>query len=201
MFQWLIDFDQKAFLYLNGIHSPEFDDIMYLISGTKLWIPFYMVLLVIIVYRERPYHFLYTLIFIAIAVVLSDRISVLIKFLVHRPRPTYNPEIADIVHVVNYYRGGMYGFVSSHAANVFSVATFLAYHFKYYKWSLFLYSWAFVVTYSRIYLGVHYPLDLICGIVIGMLIGTQCYVYKVRVEVYLERKIEIFKEKKAKSEL
>jgi len=197
MFQWLIEFDQKALLYLNGIHLPILDEVMYWISGDKSWIPLYLVLLGIIIYRERPYHFVYTILFVAIAVLLSDKISVLIKILVERPRPTHNPEIADIVHIVNDYRGGTYGFVSSHAANVFCVATFLSYQFKNYRWSLFLYGWAAVVSYSRIYLGVHYPLDVICGALLGILIGTQCYVYRVQTESYIEKTIKIRKEKKA----
>jgi undecaprenyl-diphosphatase len=197
MFHWLIDFDKDALLYLNGIHSPAWDDVMWWISGSKSWIPLYIILLILIIYRERPYRFIFTILFIAIMVVLCDQLSVLIKNLVERPRPTHDPEIADMVHIVNNYRGGMYGFVSSHAANCFGVATFLSNQFKHYKWSLFLFAWAVVVSYSRIYLGVHYPLDIICGAVPGMLIGIQCYVFKVRTVVYIERHIEIRKEKKA----
>jgi len=196
MFQWLIEFDQKAFLYLNGLHSPELDKIMYWISSNTFWIPLYIVLLCMVIYHGRPYRFIMTILFIVIAVTLSDRISVLIKYLVERPRPTHNFEIAEMVHTVNNYTGGMYGFVSSHAANVFCVATFLSYQFKHYKWGLFLFFWATLVAYSRIYLGVHYPLDIICGAVLGALFGTQSYAYKVKTEVNIERRIEIRKEKK-----
>jgi undecaprenyl-diphosphatase len=198
MFHWLIDFDKKALLYLNGIHSPAWDNVMWWISGSKSWIPLYIVLLILIIYRERPYRFIFTILFIAITVVLCDQISVLIKNLVERPRPTHDSEIASMVHIVNNYKGGMYGFVSSHAANCFGIATFLANQFKHYKWSLFLFVWAAVVSYSRICLGVHYPLDIICGGVLGMLTGIQCYMFKVRTVVYIERHIEIRKEKRAK---
>ena len=197
MFHWLIELDKKALLYFNSMHSPEWDRIMYWISGDKSWIPLYVFLLIMIIYKERPYRFIFTILFVAIAVLLCDKISVLIKILVERPRPTHNPEIADLVHIVNNYRGGDFGFVSSHAANVFGVATFLANQFKHYKWSLFLFVWAAVVAYSRVYLGVHYPLDIICGAVLGVLIGIQCYAFKVRIAVYIEQKIEIRKEKKA----
>jgi len=200
MFNWLLELDQKVFLCLNSIHSPVWDSIMYWISGDKSWIPLYIMLLIIVIYRERPYHFIYTILFIAIAVVLSDKISVLIKILVERPRPTHNADIADIVHIVNDYRGGTYGFVSSHAANVFCATTFLAYQFKNYKWSLFLIVWATVVSYSRIYIGVHYPLDIIFGAVLGTLLGTQCYVFKVRTAIAIDRRMEICKEKKEEKE-
>ena len=200
MFHWLIELDQKVFLYLNSIHSPVWDNIMVWISGDKTWIPLYIVLLSVVIYRERPYHFIYTILFIAIAVGLSDYISVLIKNLIERPRPTHNAEIANIVHIVNNYRGGPYGFVSSHAANVFCVATFIAYQFKTVKWGLFLFAWAAVVSYSRIYLGVHYPLDIICGAILGILLGTQCFVIKVRTMVEIDRRIQIRKEKKEEND-
>ena len=84
MFHRLIELDQKTFLYFNGMHSSEWDRIMYWISGDKSWIPLYVVLLIIIIYRERPYRFIFTILFVAIAVALCDKISVLIKILVER---------------------------------------------------------------------------------------------------------------------
>ena len=197
MFNWLIEFDKKALLYCNSLHSPAWDKIMWWISGTNSWIPMYAILLIVIIYRERPYRFVFTLLFITITVTLCDQISVVIKdYLVQRPRPTHDSGMADLVHIIynadfpNGYRGGKYGFVSSHAANVFGVATFLSTQFKHYKWSIFLFAWAAVVSYSRIYIGVHYPLDIICGAVLGVLIGIQCYVFKVRTAVRFERSIE-----------
>lgn len=196
MFRWLLELDKDVFLYLNGIHSPQWDSIMWWISRTNSWIPLYIILLIVIIYKERPFRFVFTLLFLAIVVLLSDQISVLIKNLVERPRPTHNSEIAGLVHMVNGYKGGTYGFLSSHAANVFGVATFLANQFKDFKWRFFLFSWALIVSYSRIYLGVHYPLDIICGAILGSLIGIQCYVFKVRTVVAVERRIDIYKEKK-----
>ena len=188
MIGWLVELDKKAFLFLNGKHSPVWDEIMWWISGKTSWIPFYVILLIIIIYRERPYKFIYTIVFVAIVVFLCDKLSVLIKDFIERPRPTHDPVIANMVHIVKNYRGGTYGFVSSHAANTFGVAVFLASWFKNNKWSLFLIAWATIVSYSRIYLGVHYPLDIIFGALLGILIGSQCYVYKVWTMVYIERK-------------
>jgi undecaprenyl-diphosphatase len=143
--------------------------------------------------------------FVAIAVTLCDQISVLIKdYLVQRPRPTHNPEIADLVHIIyngdypNGYRGGKYGFVSSHAANVFGVAAFLSNQFKHYRWTLFLFTWALIVSYSRIYIGVHYPLDIIFGAILGALIGIQCYVFKVRSVDYIDYSMETRRLRKAR---
>ena len=197
MFEWIIEYDKKALLYLNGIHSPVWDDVMWWIAGTKSWIPLYVILLFVIIYKERPYRFIFTLLFVAITVTLCDQISVLIKNLVERPRPTHNPEIADLLHIVNNYRGGQYGFISSHAANVFGLATYLSNQFKYYKWTLFLFVWAIIVSYSRIYQGVHYPLDIIFGAILGALLGIQCYVYKIKTVVYIEQRIETRQLRKA----
>ena len=196
MFRWLIELDKDALLYLNHFNSPIWDDIMWWISRTNSWIPLYIILLGFIIYRERPYRFIYTVLFLILVVVLCDQISVLIKNLVERPRPTHDPDIADMVHIVNNYRGGKYGFVSSHAANTFGVAIYLVNQFKHFKWTLFLLAWATVVCYSRIYLGVHYPLDIFFGAILGMMIGIQCYVFKVRTVVYIERRLEIRKERK-----
>ena len=198
MLQWLSEMDTKALLCLNGKHSPDWDTVMFWISGKESWVPFYVFLLIIIIYRERPYRFIFTILFVVIAATLSDQISVLIKdHLVQRFRPSHNPEIKNLLHFVNDYRGGPYGFVSSHAANVFGLAAFLSNQFKSYKWSLLLFFWAAVVSYSRIYLGVHYPLDIICGALLGALIGIQCYVFRVRTAIRVERYFEIRKEKKA----
>ena len=196
MMNWLVEIDKKVFLYLNGKHSPLWDDIMFWISAKTSWIPLYLILLIIIIYRERPYKFIYTVLFVALVVLLCDQISVFIKDTVGRYRPTHDPEISHLVHIVNNRRGGQFGFVSSHAANTFGAAAFLANWFKNYKWELFLFGWAAIVSYSRIYLGFHYPFDIICGALLGILIGTQCYVYKVRTMVYIERKIEDRRNKK-----
>ena len=190
MIDWLLELDKNVFLYLNGKNSPVWDGIMWWISGKTQWIPLYLILLAIIIYRERPYKFIYTVVFVAIVVLLCDQISVFIKNFVERPRPSRDTLIADMVHIVNDYRGGRYGFVSSHAANTFGVATYLAYLFKNARWGVGLFAWATIVSYSRIYLGVHYPADIIFGALLGIVIGSQCYVLKIRTMVFLERKID-----------
>jgi undecaprenyl-diphosphatase len=141
------------------------------ISDKEFWYPFYGILILIMVWRYK-WNAIITLLFIALLITLSDQISVKgFKEVFERWRPTHNPEIRDIVHTVKGYRGGDYGFVSSHAANTFAMAFFTTKLFRnrYYGWFIFI--WAAVVSYSRIYLGVHYPLDIIGGALLGILLG------------------------------
>ena len=108
---------------------------------------------------------------------LADQISVKVfKEGFERLRPSHNPEIKDLIHTVKGYRGGQFGFVSSHAANTFAMAFFTSKLFRnrYYSWFIFI--WAAVVSYSRIYLGVHYPLDIIGGALLGMLLGYLVFI-------------------------
>jgi undecaprenyl-diphosphatase len=98
-----------------------------------------------------------------------------LKPLVARLRPTHNPEIADLIHTVNGYRGGRYGFVSSHAANAATFVTFTALIFRNRYYSILLSLWAFLTAYSRVYLGVHYVGDVLCGALIGVLVGMGVY--------------------------
>jgi undecaprenyl-diphosphatase len=95
---------------------------------------------------------------------------------VARLRPTHNPEIADLIHVVNGYRGGLYGFVSSHSANAFAFVTFLSLFFRSRICTIVFVIWAVLMAYSRVYLGVHYVGDIVCGAILGVFVGL--FVYK-----------------------
>ena len=187
MIDRLIEIDRKLFLFLNGMNSPVCDHIMWWASAKITWLPLYVVLVCVIIYKERPYDFIYTLIFAAIVVTLSDQISTFIRGNLGRLRPSHDPEIAHLVHIINDYRGGRFGFVSSHAANTFGAAVFLAKCFQNINWSLFLFSWAILVAYSRIYLGVHFPLDVICGGILGAVIGSKCYFIKIKTEKIIKK--------------
>ena len=139
-----------------------------------VWAPLYIAILVYLGMRYKR-RFWVLLSFIILAVFLADRVSVLIKYAVDRPRPCHESSLQGLVHMVNGVCGGMYGFVSSHASNSFNVA-FLSLMFVKKKWyTILIIIWASAVSYSRIYLGVHYPGDVIGGAMLGALTGWGVY--------------------------
>ena len=137
------------------------------------WSSLLLVLALIwVLLHQNRRHAVLVLIMLVLAVTLADLLSSgLIKHLVERLRPTHDPSLGNAVHVVNGYRGGMYGFVSSHAANFFAVATFLSLLVRHRLVTCSLLAWAVLQCYSRVYLGVHYPGDILGGIVVGVLVG------------------------------
>lgn len=172
MLETLNQLDQELLLFLNSINSPFFDSFMYLISGKLVWAIFYLAI-IIQIYRTYGWkNCLYLVVAIALVITCCDQMaSGFLKPTFQRFRPSRSPEISHLVHIVNGYTGGKYGFASSHAANVFGLATFCSLLFSNKKLSLFLFSWAVLVSYSRIYLGVHYPGDIIVGTAIGLFFG------------------------------
>jgi undecaprenyl-diphosphatase len=167
--------DHKLFLILNSLNSPFWDNVMYAISGKIIWIPLYTVILIYLAIKYKK-KFLVILLFIILAVTLSDQSSVhLFKNLFHRLRPCHEPALEGLVHLVKGECGGLYSFVSSHAANSFNIAllSLMLIKKKWYTISIIL--WASIIGYSRIYLGVHYPGDVIFGSILGALIGWGIY--------------------------
>ncbi len=165
--------DTALFMFLNGMHSELTDQLMVFISGKYEWIPLYVLLLLLIGIKIGWKNLIVVLPFVIILIIFTDQTSVMIKNLAERLRPCHDPTIMDQVHTVNEHCGGQFGFVSSHAANTFGLAIFVGLLLKpFYKHVvLILVIWAFVVSYSRIYLGVHYPLDIIMGALLGAFIG------------------------------
>jgi undecaprenyl-diphosphatase len=186
----LVRLDQQLLLYLNSLNSPFWDQVMFAISGKFIWIPVYLAILIYLgtKYKRR---FLVILLFIILGITLADQISVnLFKNVFQRLRPCHEPAIQGLIHLVNGDCGGKYGFVSSHATNSFYVALFsiMFIRRRWFTFSMIL--WAAVIGYSRIYLGVHYPGDVICGSLLGAFIGWVVY----QLYVLTDNKILVNKE-------
>ncbi len=164
-------FDQAVFTYLNGLHAPWLDVLMTWLTMGLLWLPLYLFLLYLVIRRYR-WNTLWVLLFAALLITASDQLSVAVKDAVLRLRPSQDPSLC-CVHLVNGYKGGMYGFYSSHASNTLSVAILLTIVLgKSYRFvGPVMITWAVLMSYTRIYLGVHYPGDVLAGWVAGILLG------------------------------
>lgn len=167
-FESLIEIDKQLLLFGNSFHTPFWDNFVSIFSGKMIWIPTALALLYVIIRTEKR-NSLWVLLFLVITIVLADQISSsIIKPLVARWRPTHEPTLQGLVQLVHGYTGGRFGFVSSHAANSFAVALFtsLLFRRKLYTWTIFI--WAALNVSTRIYLGVHYPLDILGGAILGL---------------------------------
>ncbi|MFO7659069.1 MAG: phosphatase PAP2 family protein [Bacteroidales bacterium] len=176
MLELLADTDTTLFLFLNGFHSPFWDDVMWFVSGKMQWIPLYLAIISWMIYKFR-WKAVYIIISVIILIALTDQLAVkLFKETVLRLRPCHQPELSRLVHLVNNHCGGKYGFISNHAANSFALATFTAFIFRNRIFTMFIFFWAAVVAYSRVYLGVHFPGDIIAGAMFGMLVAVLVFI-------------------------
>ena len=187
MFEHLISLDQRLFLWLNEKHNGFWDPIMYWASDQWIMIPLYGFLSYWLYRRYRRFA-LYFVLWIALLITFSDQASSHLKDWVCRPRPSHDPHLAGLVHLSDAGPGGEYGFVSSHAANCFALCVFLGLLLPQRDRPLkfLLLGWALLVCYSRIYNGVHYPGDVLGGMLLGSLLGWgAARLFRLFVNIYL----------------
>lgn len=174
----LVAFDQRLMLFFNGSDSLYMDGVMKLFTNTWTWMPLAVIMLFMLFKNNKFSNFLLLVLMIAVTVYVCDRVSSgVIKPWVSRLRPCQDPAILDQIDIVSGGRSGKYGFISSHAANSFGLFMFLALVIRNKGLTITLLVWAIITSISRIYLGVHYPGDVLCGAVFGMAVGGLVYLF------------------------
>ena len=172
MVEKILVYERDLFFMLNGSDSPFLDRFMWLYSGKAVWLPLAFFILVVLLYKKKWRESILILLAIVLVITLCDQFaSHVCKPIFTRFRPTHHPDFMDQVKTVFDYRGGRYGFISSHAANAFGFATFMSLLFRYrlFTWTIFL--WAALTAYTRVYLGVHFISDIVPGAIAGVFFG------------------------------
>lgn len=171
----LLQLDRDFLLFLNSFHSPFWDNFFWIVTSITVWIPMYAAIAWVI-FKRVGLQGIWALLAIVLTITLCDQVSSsFFKPFFERFRPSWEPALEGIVRLVNERRGGYYGFVSSHATNTFGLAILTSLLFRKSYFTIFIFSWAFIKSYSRIYMGLHYPGDMIGGIILGLTIGISVY--------------------------
>jgi undecaprenyl-diphosphatase len=171
-----LQWERDLFFFLNGSDSALWDNFFYIYSDKWTWLIFYLCFLGVFIYKKDWKEIVCILVAIGLLVLLTDKISSgVFKPLFQRFRPTHHPDFLDQVKTVFNYRGGFYGFISSHAANAFGFATFCALIFRNKLFTCTIFLFAFLTAYSRIYIGVHFISDVVAGAFLGILLAGIIY--------------------------
>lgn len=185
MLEKIQSLDTQLFIFLNGLGSETYDGLWLLITRQSNWIPLFLLLAYLIFKKLGPKQTLYLFLFIAILLTVTDQLTNLSKNTFQRLRPCNNPEINSLIRVVQVRNS--FSFFSGHASNTMAVASFLylILH-RYYKYFGLLFLWPLIYAYSRIYLGLHYPIDIISGYLFGFITGFLMFkIYKLAKRKYL----------------
>lgn len=169
--------DTDLLLAINRHHAEWVDTLMWLVSAKATWLPLYVLLVGGIAWRYRSEWrtMLVVLLAVVVAVGLTDWVTHALKYWIARPRPSHVPELEGLLHIVNDYRGGQYGHPSNHAADTMALAVLACSVLRRWPWTILMTVFVALNCYSRMYLGVHYPLDILMGLMIGGTISGIIY--------------------------
>ncbi len=185
MLEELLKLDKTLFLFLNNLGTPKWDFFWLFITNKVNSIPLYLLLLFLSYKQLGVKKTLVLLLSVGIMIGVTDQLANFFKYGVQRLRPCHNTDVNTLMRLVKSYCGGKYGYFSAHAANSFALAMFFTnlLTFKYKYIGLFLLFWAAMVAYSRVYIGVHFPLDIFTGACVGMLLGwlfVKLYIFALK---------------------
>jgi len=170
MLEKILTLDTQLFVYLNGFGSEAYDGFWLIVTKQITWIPFFLLLFYLIYTKIGIKKAAYLMLFVAVLILFTDQMSNVFKYSFKRIRPCNNPDINTFIRIVQSRKS--FGFFSAHASNTMAVATFLYLIFKkQFKYFGLLFLWPLIFAYSRIYLGLHYPLDILAGYLFGAITG------------------------------